>query len=89
MIGQEEVKVQVLLYPMLKDFLPHSSSDDHRKYRNDKDLNNDKNKDPISIFEKICIDNNILTKKDINNIQNKIKSEIDTAALWAPITRCA
>ena len=63
--------------------LPHSSSDDHRKYRNDKDLNNDKNKDPISIFEKICIDNNILTKKDINNIQNKIKSEIDTAALWA------
>ena len=32
--------------------LPHSSSDDHRKYRNDKDLNNDKNKDPISIFEK-------------------------------------
>jgi len=63
--------------------LPHSSSDDHRKYRNDKDLNNDKNKDPISIFEKICINNNILTKKDINNIQNKIKSEIDTAALWA------
>ena len=63
--------------------LPHSSSDDHRKYRNDKDLNNDKNKDPISIFEKICLDNNILTKKDINNIQNKIKSEIDTAALWA------
>ena len=63
--------------------LPHSSSDDHRKYRNDKDLNIDKNRDPISIFEKICIDNNILTEKDIINIQNKIKLEIDNAALWA------
>ncbi|MAV58765.1 MAG: tungsten formylmethanofuran dehydrogenase [Candidatus Marinimicrobia bacterium] len=65
--------------------LPHSSSDDHRKYRNDKDLNIDKSRDPILIFEKICIDNKILSEKDIKNIQDKIKSDIDADALWAQL----
>ena len=63
--------------------LPHSSSDDHRKYREEKDLSIDKSRDPILIFEKFCIDNQILTDQDIQSIQNKIKSEIDDAALWA------
>ena len=63
--------------------LPHSSSDDHRKYREEKDLSIDKSRDPILIFEKFCIDNQILTDHDIQSIQNKIKSEIDDAALWA------
>ena len=63
--------------------LPHSSSDDHRKYREEKDLSIDKSRDPILIFEKFCIDNQILTDQDIQSIQNEIKSEIDDAALWA------
>ena len=34
--------------------LPHSSSDDHRKYRTEKDMQKDLSKDTIIVFEEIC-----------------------------------
>ena len=34
--------------------LPHSSSDDHRKYRSDKDIDMDKKRDPIQLFVNSC-----------------------------------
>ena len=34
--------------------LPHSSSDDHRKYRSEKDIDKDAKKDPIDLFIKTC-----------------------------------
>ena len=35
--------------------LPHSSSDDHNKYRTDKELKDDEKRDPIEILKKQCI----------------------------------
>ena len=46
--------------------LPHSSSDDQRKYRTNKDLESDKNRDPINQFEKYCIKETAASKKDIS-----------------------
>ena len=39
--------------------LPHSSSDDHRKYRSAEDLDNDKLKDPLLVFKNECINENL------------------------------
>jgi len=63
--------------------LSHSSSDDQRKYRIEEDLKNDKNKDPIIIFEKNCIDKKIASIKDFEKIKNKINEQVDQDAEWA------
>ena len=48
--------------------LPHSSSDDQRKYRSDKDLDADKKRDPLFVFASTCIDKKIATQEDFNKI---------------------
>ena len=40
--------------------LSHSSSDDQKKYRKKEDLDKDKNRDPLIVFEKNCVKNKIL-----------------------------
>ena len=40
--------------------LPHSSSDDHTKYRSKKELDQDKKRDPLILFKEDCIDNKII-----------------------------
>ena len=47
--------------------LPHSSSDDHRKYRSKEELDMDMERDPINKFKALCIDNGIC------KIQNLIR----------------
>ena len=51
--------------------LPHSSSDDQRKYRSDKALKKDLDRDPIILFKKNCIDENIFSLKDAEKIEEK------------------
>lgn len=63
--------------------LPHSSSDDQRKYRSDKDLEADKKKDPITVFEKECIAAKAVTKKEFTAIQKKVAKQVDEDAEWA------
>ena len=57
--------------------LPHSSSDDQRKYRTEKDLESDKNRDPIIQFEKYCIKEKAATKSDFEKIQTKVSKQVD------------
>ena len=59
--------------------LSHSSSDDQRKYRNDKDLESDRKRDPILRFEKDCLKAKKLTKADLNKINSEVKNYIDEA----------
>ena len=54
---------------MVVRLLPHSSSDDHRKYRLEKDINSDKNNDPLEKFKHVCIKNNILSKNDFLKLE--------------------
>lgn len=63
--------------------LPHSSSDDQRKYREHEELAENKEKDPISIFEATSIKAGIFTKKEIEAIRTECKKQVDEDAGWA------
>ena len=60
--------------------LPHSSSDDQRKYRSEADLARDKEKDPIPRLEKYLIEQKIVPESNLKNIQKEILDRIDRAA---------
>ena len=63
--------------------LSHSSSDDQKKYRKKEDLDKDKNRDPLLVFEKKCIKNKILKKSDFEKLRNEIIQIVDEDAEWA------
>ena len=63
--------------------LPHSSSDDQRKYRSEKDLKEDLKRDPIKVFENDCLQAKIATLKEFEKIKNEISLQVDLDAEWA------
>ena len=63
--------------------LSHSSSDDQKKYRKKEDLDKDKNRDPLIVFEKNCIKNKILKEGDFEKLRNEIIQIVDQDAEWA------
>ena len=63
--------------------LPHSSSDDQRKYRSDKDLESDKKRDPIAKFEKYCVNKKVASANDFETIRNKVFEQVNKDAEWA------
>ncbi|HVN48297.1 MAG TPA: thiamine pyrophosphate-dependent enzyme, partial [Bacteroidota bacterium] len=63
--------------------LPHSSSDDQRKYRDEKELESEKKRDPILLLKQYLLDNEFLAEKELEEIQNEGKQEIEEAADWA------
>ena len=63
--------------------LPHSSSDDQRKYRSEDDLEEDKKRDPLIVFANMCIDANLIKQDEFDKISASIKEEVDKDADWA------
>ncbi len=63
--------------------LPHSSSDDQRKYRTEEELVNDKKRDPIRILQNQCIDSKIILMEEFEKVNDKIKRSIDEDIKWA------
>ena len=63
--------------------LSHSSSDDQKRYRKKEDLDKDKNRDPLLVFEKNCIKNKILKEGDFEKLRNEIIQIVDQDAEWA------
>ena len=63
--------------------LPHSSSDDQRKYRTEDELSEDQAKDPITRFEQMCTAGKIINQKDFDKIKNEVFTQIDEDAKWA------
>ncbi|MBA4312650.1 MAG: tungsten formylmethanofuran dehydrogenase [Chlorobiaceae bacterium] len=59
--------------------LPHSSSDDQRKYRSEDDLTRDRAKDPIPNFEKYLLSNKFANEDDIKKIQTEVQNQIEQA----------
>ena len=53
--------------------MPHSSSDDQRKYRTEKSLEEDLKRDPIALFKQFCIEKKIFTETNANKIENQIR----------------
>jgi 2-oxoisovalerate dehydrogenase E1 component len=63
--------------------LPHSSSDDHRKYRKPEELEQDRANDPILQFVLSCTENGIISAEEFDRIQEEVKETVDKAADWA------
>ncbi len=63
--------------------LPHSSSDDQRKYRDEKALNNDLKKDPLLILESKCIDAKFIKSDEFEKIRLQVDKDVDNDSLWA------
>ncbi len=60
--------------------LPHSSSDDQRKYRDAKDLEEDRKNDPIPRFEQLLVERKLATAEELEHMRNEIRARIDRAA---------
>ncbi len=63
--------------------LPHSSSDDHRKYRTPEELEADRKRDPILQFAHACMENGAATAEDFDAAQAEVKKIVDDASDWA------
>jgi len=63
--------------------LPHSSSDDQRKYRTPKALDEDRKRDPLIILEDQCIRGKLISAKEIEKIRTKVKAQVDADTEWA------
>jgi 2-oxoisovalerate dehydrogenase E1 component len=62
---------------------PHSSSDDHRKYRSHEDIRRAAEMDPILQMELRLMDEDILSPAEIERLRQEVKAEVDQAAEWA------
>jgi 2-oxoisovalerate dehydrogenase E1 component len=62
---------------------PHSSSDDHRKYRSPEEIAALAQRDPIFRTERYLIRNNVLTVDEIAAFRASISAEVDQAAAEA------
>ncbi|MGH2568223.1 MAG: alpha-ketoacid dehydrogenase subunit alpha/beta, partial [Bacteroidota bacterium] len=63
--------------------LPHSSSDDHAKYRTKEDIERDKAKDPLPKMAHFLIEQGYLTDQEATEMQQEVKRLVDAAADWA------
>ncbi len=63
--------------------LPHSSSDNHTKYKTPEELESDKREDPITQMESRLKESGLLTDALIKEIRKEIGTEVDRAAAWA------
>jgi 2-oxoisovalerate dehydrogenase E1 component len=63
--------------------LPHSSSDNHAKYRTPEELDADQQHDPITRFEETIISAGIITRERSEEIRNEVRKHIDEAAAYA------
>tara|TARA_S200000501_G_scaffold57865_1_gene48115 strand:- start:5714 stop:7717 length:2004 start_codon:yes stop_codon:yes gene_type:complete len=63
--------------------LPHSSSDDQRKYRDEKSLNDDLKKDPLLILESTCTDAKFIKADEFAKIRMRVDKDVDSDSAWA------
>jgi 2-oxoisovalerate dehydrogenase E1 component len=63
--------------------LPHSSSDNHAKYRTPEELEKDRQIDPIARMELHLVEAGILNEDRIETIRKEINQQVDEAARWA------
>ncbi len=63
--------------------MPHSSSDNHAKYRTAEELEADKNDDPIALFERQLTDAGILTEEIVDTMRQEVLVAVNQASDWA------
>lgn len=73
----------VLIEADVVRLLPHSSSDDHRKYRSPEELEMDRQKDPIVRFKNLLIEKEVLTELAYKELEKEVHDRVEEAAAWA------
>jgi 2-oxoisovalerate dehydrogenase E1 component len=73
-------KGPVALHADVVRLLPHSSSDDHRKYREDTSLDADRARDPVPAFAARLVEANVMTDAEVDAMRAEIHAEIDRTA---------
>ena len=63
--------------------LPHSSSDDQRKYRSEEDLDEDLKRDPLKILEDKCVNEKFITNKEFEKIRDQAHKQVNEDTKWA------
>jgi len=63
--------------------LPHSSSDNHAKYRSAEELEADRQIDPIARLEIQLVEAGVLNEKKIKDLRQAVIMSVDQAAKWA------
>ena len=63
--------------------LPHSSSDDHTKYRTPDELEADRKIDPIARLEKRLVGEGLVTEDEVESMRTEVHETVDEAADWA------
>ncbi len=59
---------------------PHSSSDDHRKYRNAEELTEEQKRDPIEKFRTLCEGDGIVNAEAFQEVWDTVIQEVDEIA---------
>ncbi|MCH8566828.1 MAG: dehydrogenase E1 component subunit alpha/beta [Balneolales bacterium] len=75
-------KGPALVHAHVVRLLPHSSSDDHRKYRNEDELEADKLHDPITKLSQKLIKNKIADQEEIDALFADVKKQVDDDTEW-------
>jgi len=78
-----EGKGPTLISAHVVRLLPHSSSDDHMKYRKKEDIEHDRTADPIPKMAQFLIEQGYITADEADSIAAEVKAEVDEAAEWA------
>ncbi|CAN5580442.1 dehydrogenase E1 component subunit alpha/beta [soil metagenome] len=73
----------VVLVADVVRLLPHSSSDDHLKYRSKDDVEFDRTRDPIARFSQQLVEAGVLSDDDVEALRKEVSQEVDAAAEWA------
>ena len=73
-------KGPVALHADLVRLLPHSSSDDHRKYREQEAIDADAARDPIPQFAARLVDAGVMTDDEVDALREEVAAEVDRIA---------
>ena len=78
-----EGKGPSLVHAHVVRLLPHSSSDDHRKYRTAEDIELDRKRDPIPRLTRYLMEQGFLRQDEADAMKAEVKRTVDIAADWA------
>nr|BCX02014.1 MAG: tungsten formylmethanofuran dehydrogenase subunit E [Bacteroidota bacterium] len=76
-------KGPVVLHAHVVRLLPHSSSDDHRKYRSEEELEADRRRDPIRRLEEAMLRVGLIEEAELEALRAEVRRLVDEAADWA------
>ncbi|MAX09660.1 MAG: tungsten formylmethanofuran dehydrogenase [Candidatus Marinimicrobia bacterium] len=63
--------------------LPHSSSDDHSKYRSSEDIEKDKKRDPLKLFAERVSKKHKVEIREFDKVESLVDKEIEASLAWA------